>query len=215
MAVVEDVPDESEIPLKHPSEIRNQSAREPLVELSSGSNLRQRRVQAGADSEDVEHDEEELKAVDANGSALKSIMTGGEDVTPEWFDIGIMTVPFVFLYLLLDILVHLQYQHRPTVEHLTMNLIKAVPTLGVIMYYTTKHSSHFLTNSLLMSASVISGCRLIWLVNMAGWSLTTDQAPAMGTIWILTIVQLPLSRALIALGIVAGWTKYAGMKISP
>ena len=37
----------------------------------------------------------------------------------------------------------------------------------------------------------------------------------MGTVWILTIVQLPLSRALIALVVVAGWTRYANMKITP
>lgn len=91
-----------------------------------------------------------------------------------------------------------------------------------------------------MTASLLSGSRLIWLVNKASWSVVTAQvsfcflfdasgptsreeknlwadekAPAMGTIWILTIVQLPLSRALLCLIGVAGWVWWTGMNIYP
>lgn len=93
-----------------------------------------------------------------------------------------------------------------------------------------------------MSASVLSGARLIWLVNKASWSVVTAQvslhlahiyytkaigpgdrtmtdtrvqAPAMGTIWILTIVQLPLSRCVPCLAAVAGWVWWTGMNVYP
>lgn len=37
----------------------------------------------------------------------------------------------------------------------------------------------------------------------------------MGTLWILTIVQLPLSRAVLALAGVAAYTYHSGLKIMP
>jgi hypothetical protein len=46
---------------------------------------------------------------------------------------------------------------------------------SLILILATRHANHSLTHSLLMSASVLSGARLIWLVNKAGWSLTTEQ----------------------------------------
>ncbi|OCF32941.1 hypothetical protein I316_05278 [Kwoniella heveanensis BCC8398] len=125
----------------------------------------------------------------------------------EVFNTLILAIPFSFLYLLLDILVHLQYSHRPTWGVLAKHLITAIPT--------NRHPTHFATNPLLMASSIGSGCRLMWLVNKGSWSVVTEQAPSMGTLWILTIVQLPLSRAMIALAAVGGWLWYSGMKLIP
>jgi hypothetical protein len=89
-----------------------------------------------------------------------------------------------------------------------------------------------------MSASILSGSRLIWLFNKSSWSVVTSQvssrlqpaasceregrvraadtqAPAMGTMWILTVVQLPLLRAVICLAIVGAWTWWTGMTLQP
>ena len=41
------------------------------------------------------------------------------------------------------------------------------------------------------------------------------QAPAMGTLWTLTIVQLPLDRAVLCLILVGGWTWYSGLSLQP
>ncbi|WVQ99505.1 hypothetical protein IAU59_006640 [Kwoniella sp. CBS 9459] len=130
-----------------------------------------------------------------------------EEEVDEVFNALILAVPFSFLYLLLDILVHLQYSHRPSWGVLVKHLATAIPT--------NRHPTHFATNPLLMAASLGSGCRLMWLVNKASWSVVTEQAPAMGTLWILTIVQLPLSRAMIALFGVGAWLWYAGLKLVP
>ncbi|RSH88920.1 hypothetical protein EHS25_002582 [Saitozyma podzolica] len=205
MAIVESIPDDeaastsardtsslrsrSNIPLKSPSTVRDSSA-SPL-----------------------------LHVIPPKGAAATGDTVAEDETSPEFwdevFDSLILTVPFSFLYLLLDILVHLQFQHRPTTWGLAERMSKAVPTLGLIVFHTTRHPNHFLTTSFLMSASILSGTRLIWLVNKAGWSVVTAQAPAVGTLWILTIVQLPLSRAVIALLGVAAWTWWTGLKIRP
>jgi hypothetical protein len=52
----------------------------------------------------------------------------------------------------------------------------------------SRHPTHFLTTSFLMSTSILSGARLIWLVNKAGWSVTTTQ---------VRLLVLPLFRNVI------------------
>lgn len=48
-----------------------------------------------------------------------------------------------------------------------------------------------------------------------GPACANAQAPPMGTLWILTIVQLPLSRAVMALLGLTAWVYWTGYKISP
>lgn len=43
------------------------------------------------------------------------------------------------------------------------------------MFVANEYPTHPLTNSFLMSASILSGCRLVWLVNKASWSVVTAQ----------------------------------------
>ncbi|EIW70512.1 hypothetical protein TREMEDRAFT_29053 [Tremella mesenterica DSM 1558] len=198
MAILTDIPSSSssirhrpqlptspdDIPLIPPSTIRSSSTK-PLINLSPPPS-----PQIEGQEEIEEKDDEKLSAF-----------------WDEIFDSFMLTVPFSFLYLLLDILVHLQYNHRPKLQTLTEHMFTAVPT--------SRHADHWLTRGGLIASCIASGCRLIWLVNKAGWSLTTEQAPAMGTIWILTIIQLPLSRGLLSLVVIAIWVKYTGMNIYP
>lgn len=67
----------------------------------------------------------------------------------------------------------------------------------------------------MLLACIGCGSRLIWMVNKAGWMDVIQQAPALGTIWIITIVQLPLLRALIGLAVVGAWMYWAEMKLTP
>ncbi|WVQ73951.1 hypothetical protein IAR50_003532 [Cryptococcus sp. DSM 104548] len=199
---------DSQIPLKHPSSVPPPSS-PPLLDVSTPGS-----VPAGVVPQYVSS-EEEIEALNASLEPQRCAVHGHDhdhgDVDDsredEIFNTLIMAVPFTFLYLLLDILVHLQYSHRPGYDLLINHLIKAFPT--------NRHAGHFTTNSALMAASILSGCRLIWLVNKASWSVVTAQAPPMGTLWILTIIQLPLGRAVMCLMIVGGWIWRSGLSIAP
>ncbi|WVQ81737.1 hypothetical protein IAT38_003862 [Cryptococcus sp. DSM 104549] len=206
------------IPLAHPSFLpSSKKPAKPLLDVPVPEGFLPRGVKPGEGV--TVSSAEELERLGAQLEAERAAAGGGvadddEDEErgervedDEVFSTLIVAVPFTFLFLLLDILVHLQYSHRPSLGGLVKNVITALPT--------NRHPTHFLTNSLLMSASLLSGCRLIWLVNKASWSVVTAQAPPMGTLWILTIVQLPLSRAVIALASVGAWVWYSGMAIVP
>ncbi|KAK8864584.1 hypothetical protein IAR55_001834 [Kwoniella newhampshirensis] len=204
----------SAIPLVHPSTVRSTSnpPKSTLISNLDDPPANVRLSNTGhnevlSDEEDDDEGEQE-KTIDALKQSHKTLDEALEDEREdEIFNTLILTVPFAFLYILLDILVHLQYSHRPSWDLLLRHMVTAV--------LTNRHPDHFLTTSFLMAASIVSGCRLIWLVNKASWSVTTEQAPPMGTLWILTIVQLPLNRAVIALFVVGGWCWYSGMKIAP
>ncbi|ODN80606.1 hypothetical protein L202_02796 [Cryptococcus amylolentus CBS 6039] len=233
MAILEDVPDspppirnrklprksksksekkataDFEIPLKRPSS--NPPSTPPLLNVPLPGTV----PPAGFVPQYVSSAEE----IEALNASLESRHTCQDDVydarEDEIFNTLIMAVPFTFLYILLDILVHLQYSHRPSYDLLINHTIKAFPTLTLLVFYTNRHAGHFSTNSALMAASILSGCRLIWLVNKASWSVVTAQAPSMGTLWILTIIQLPLGRAVMCLVIVGGWIWRSGLSVAP
>nr|ODO01190.1 hypothetical protein L204_01917 [Cryptococcus depauperatus CBS 7855] len=190
------------IPLQYPSNISRPNSSPQLDVPPPGTIPAGAKIQTVSSTEEIER--------------LSSSLQNGQNNEDEIFTTIIMAVPFTFLYLLLDILVHLQYSHRPSLSLLADHVMKALPSksLGMIVWYTNRYPTHFLTTSVLMSSSILSGCRLIWLVNKASWSVVTAQAPAMGTLWILTIVQLPLSRAILTLAFVGGWIWYKGMKLA-
>ncbi|ORY32917.1 hypothetical protein BCR39DRAFT_522364 [Naematelia encephala] len=188
----------SRIPLQHPSSVRNSTKSDPLVSLPPDSSS----AQALSDSNDAPPTTEPEK-------------DSKEAFWDEIFDSLILTIPFSFLFLMLDILVYFQYNHRPTFSVLAKDMATAVPTIGTLVFYTNRHPNDPVVISLLVLASAFCGSRLIWLVNKASWSIVTEQAPAMGTMWIVSIVQLPLKWAMLALTTVAAWVWYSGLSIRP
>ncbi|KAK6909697.1 hypothetical protein L486_00656 [Kwoniella mangroviensis CBS 10435] len=185
------------IPLRKPSSSSSSANTKPLIDVDLPENSSIYTLNPG----------ETISPDHLSNNTTEEQEQQEEDGDDEIFNTLILVVPFTFLYLLLDILVHLQYNHRPDKSDLMKGCIVALPT--------NRHASHWITNSFLISASLISGCRLIYLVNTASWSVVTAEAPPMGTLWILTIVQLPLSRAVLALGLVGGWIWWKGMKLMP
>lgn len=207
------------IPLVHPSALPKPTA-PPLLNVPPPGTIPDgAKVHTVSSAEEIEQLQQQLEgkrgedeAEDEDEDEEHEREEEGNDVI---FNTLIMAVPFTFLYLMLDILVHLQYSHKAGWYLLGEHALKALPTLSLLIYYTNEYPTHPLTNSFLMSASILAGCRLVWLVNKASWSVVTAQAPPMGTLWILTIVQLPLGRALLALMCVGGWFWYADLKFAP
>ncbi|WVW84128.1 hypothetical protein I302_106157 [Kwoniella bestiolae CBS 10118] len=202
--------EEPTIPLKKPSTLPFSTSK-PLIDVDLPDNAGVYTINPGEIiSEDhiTQSERTSLKRHgERKGEGGEGEGEGEEEEDDEIFNTLIVAVPFTFLYLLLDILVHLQYNHRPGTEHLVRGCVVALPT--------NRHANHWITNSFLISSSIIAGCRLIWLVNKASWSVVTAEAPPVGTLWILTIVQLPLSRAVLALLAVGGWIWWKGMKLMP
>lgn len=144
---------------------------------------------------------------------------------------------------LIDSLTNLSYDNHPDKKHYAQNYFVAlisefahgsaqliITAIGMIVFYSEfgqlsvkggelmtalRHASNEYMRAGMLLASIVCGSRLIWMVNKAGWLDVIQQAPALGTIWIITIVQLPLLRALIGLAVVSAWGYWADMKLTP
>ncbi|WOO80699.1 uncharacterized protein LOC62_03G004220 [Vanrija pseudolonga] len=133
----------------------------------------------------------------------------------EFFDGMLYTVPFSFLYMMLDILTNLSYNQHPDFYYYLQNYSVALPTVGIIIFYTTRYAKSLWWHFFGTLISIVCGTRLIYLVNKASYIVVLRQGPAVGTLWILTIVQLPLSRAMLALAVITAWGYSQGMKLIP
>ncbi|BEJ08820.1 hypothetical protein CcaverHIS641_0509140 [Cutaneotrichosporon cavernicola] len=104
----------------------------------------------------------------------------------EFFDSMVYTIPFSFLFLLLDI---------PWRARLLQCAGRLIKLTSANRHIGTSKLCLFLTTA----ASIAASMRVIWLINRASYLRVMEQGPACGTIWIATIVMLPLGRALLAL----------------
>ncbi|GMK55496.1 hypothetical protein CspeluHIS016_0205520 [Cutaneotrichosporon spelunceum] len=134
----------------------------------------------------------------------------------EFFDSMVYTIPFSFLFLLLDILSNQTYAVERRPIYYFKNYAFALLTLGVIVFYTNRHiGKSKLCQFLVTVASIAASTRVIWLINRASYLMVMEQGPACGTIWIASIVMLPLGRALLALAAWYGYVWYNNFSISP
>ncbi|BEJ16297.1 hypothetical protein CspHIS471_0509020 [Cutaneotrichosporon sp. HIS471] len=134
----------------------------------------------------------------------------------EFFDSMVYTIPFSFLFLLLDILSNQTYAVERRPSYYFKNYAFALLTLGVLVFYTNRHiGTSKLCLFLTTAASIAASMRVIWLINRASYLMVMEQGPACGTIWIATIVMLPLGRALLALVVWYGYVRYNEFSVSP
>ncbi|KAF8517183.1 hypothetical protein BU17DRAFT_50124 [Hysterangium stoloniferum] len=136
-----------------------------------------------------------------------------EDTADEVFNAVLLIIPFSFLYLMMDILVHLQYGRHPTVGEYAGRLVSAVPLLSLIIFYVPRYRSKRRTQFGLFVASAVIGMRLIWVVNRSSWLLIMKQGPPLATLWIYGIVVLDLLPAVSSLAVVATWFWWYDMKL--
>ncbi|KAL7421946.1 hypothetical protein Q5752_003718 [Cryptotrichosporon argae] len=212
----------ADIPLAAPP--RGPAPRKPLVTLedAQAEALQRAGLVDGADGGGSDGSEDN-EAGDGRAGAEDDVEGegGGEDEGTdgaewdEFFDSLQLTVPFCFLYLMMDILTNLSYSRHPAWTHYAQNMLTSVPTIGMIIFYSTRYLHLPPVRVLLLATSIAAGTRLIWLVNKAPYLLVMGQAPAVGTLWIITVVQLPLQHVAAALAVVFAWSWWAKMKFRP
>ncbi|KIJ56732.1 hypothetical protein M422DRAFT_22889 [Sphaerobolus stellatus SS14] len=135
------------------------------------------------------------------------------DTFDRIFDTVLFVIPFSFLYLMMDIIVHQQYRQNPTVGDYAGRLIPAIPVISIIIYYINIRKSQRLVQVGAFVASIALGMRLIWIVNRSSWLIITRQGPPVATLWIYSIVILDLLPAVLSLVIICGWLWWAGMQL--
>jgi len=131
----------------------------------------------------------------------------------EIFSAVLLIIPFSFLLLMMEILIHYQYGKRPSFQTLVDRMAPGVPILSIFIFYTTRHKAHRRMQMLLFALSTVVGSRMIYLLNIGSWLVNMRQCPALATVWVYTIVQLDLGPAVLSLITVSCYVWWKELKM--
>ncbi|KAJ1028559.1 hypothetical protein NDA16_001725 [Ustilago loliicola] len=128
-------------------------------------------------------------------------------------DLVIWTMPFGFMYTLLDVLVRQQYGETVGLQDEAMRLVRALPVLAFFIHHnlTTKHQA--LIQWLLFFTCSACGCSLLYIVNKSSYDVVVQRVAPLGTLWIFSVVRLDLIPACISLALTAVFVKQTELKI--
>jgi len=146
---------------------------------------------------------------DAASEEEAEISEYGEEV----FRLILNMIVFGTLWLCLDIMIHAQYGQEATIKGELGRAVNVLPGLAFVVYLTSHYSTHLLTKLVLFAFSAVGGSHMIYCVNTQSYLAVMKRCPALGTLWIWSIVQLDLTFAVASLAAVAGYVKWRGLHI--
>ncbi|WFC97070.1 hydroxyisourate hydrolase [Malassezia brasiliensis] len=127
-------------------------------------------------------------------------------------DLVIWCMPFVFLFEIMNILIQQQYQMDITWRTEATTMIKRLPS--------QHERRRWLAQSVVFALGSVCGARFIYLINevrntltQAPFGATVTQTPALGTVWVYSIVKLDLVWACLSLALTFAYVSYAGLHL--
>ncbi|KAG9009900.1 hypothetical protein FRB94_011346 [Tulasnella sp. JGI-2019a] len=162
-------------------------------------------------------DDEKLRLLSQSGllSQIPQQPTtdGPPDFADELFFAATYAIPMIFLYFIMDVLIHHQYaQQLPFWDEVTKVATNA-PFLAVFVFYSNRHKSSRLVQLGLFLMSITCGSRLIWTLNKESWKTAMQEAPPLSTLWTYTVMQLDLLPCAVSVGVVFGIVKLLGLSL--
>ncbi|TFK28816.1 hypothetical protein FA15DRAFT_685140 [Coprinopsis marcescibilis] len=179
---------------KRPSEAAASSSRvpgKPLVELNISEEEQTRLIKQSG----ILDKAKEVKVKQNEEEYIEHRIPLAEEI----FNAIIYIVPTSFLLLLMEILIHQQYRQQLAVQSLVDRMGSGVPILAIFVFYTLRYKSYRSMQLLLLSISVLSSSRMIYILNMESWLVNMQQAPPLATLWVYCVVQLDLLLSLVSL----------------
>ncbi|SNX83088.1 uncharacterized protein MEPE_01794 [Melanopsichium pennsylvanicum] len=128
-------------------------------------------------------------------------------------DLVIWTMPFGFMYTLLDILVRQQYGETVGLADELGRLARALPVLAFFIHYNLTSPRQALIQGMLFVLCSACGCGLIYIVNKSPYDIVVQRVAPLGTLWIFSVVRMDLLPACISLAIVAFFVQQSELKI--
>lgn len=128
-------------------------------------------------------------------------------------DLVIWTMPFGFMYTLLDVLVRQQYGETIGFADEAKRLAGALPILALFIHFNLTYKRQAVIQAMLFVLCSACGCSLIWIVNKSSYDVVVQRVAPLGTLWIFSVVRLDLLPACISLGLTAMFVKNSDLKI--
>ncbi|UZJ56348.1 hypothetical protein CBS101457_005668 [Exobasidium rhododendri] len=181
------------------------SAASPWVPSTSSSDSSDTH---GSDSQDNYGDSDSDEEPTAESLLLESQRNGMNPVIDQILDTIIWTMPFGFLFLMMDIMIQQQYAMHPSFVHEAGRLATTMPILTIFVYATAiRPNNNRTTIQLLMFIiSTVCGCSFLYIYAQSAFLLVTRRVPPLGTLWLYSLVRLDLPGVLLSLALVWAFT---------
>jgi hypothetical protein len=125
----------------------------------------------------------------------------------------VYSVALSIIHFTLDILVFYQYRREIEWKEIFFRAARVLPALCCILYlFRTKTANHVpqLKQMFFFTLSVSAGCYLIYSGNKNGYYYVMQTAPALGTLWIWSCVEMQLAFAVVHVIVVVVYTWWNG-----
>ncbi|KAI9891189.1 MAG: hypothetical protein M1814_003032 [Vezdaea aestivalis] len=185
----------------HPTLSPNASVEEAQwEELTSGGDVKRVGVEGGPSSAG----RKKIMAVDEDKDAVLIGPAG---------DAVVYAVSLTMLHFTLGVLAMHQYAMEPEWENLARGAIMAFFPIYGIVYILHSRSSQALVQLLFFGLAIGAGGFLIYAVNELGYYAVMKRAPALGTLWVWSVIELRLELAVASLAACGAWLWWGGWSL--
>jgi len=125
----------------------------------------------------------------------------------------VYSVALCIIHFTLDILVFYQYRREIEWKEISFRAARVLPALCCILYlFRTKTANQvpLLKQLFFFTLSVSAGCYLIYSGNKNGYYYVMQTAPALGTLWIWSCVEMQLAFAVVHVIVIVVYTWWNG-----
>ncbi|KAN0062006.1 hypothetical protein ACQY0O_006001 [Thecaphora frezii] len=128
-------------------------------------------------------------------------------------DVVIWTMPFGFLFTLLDVLVRQQYGETVGFAEEAARLVASIPLLGAFIWYNLTSKRIVMLQVLLFAIFSVCTPALIYIVNKSSYDVVVRRVPPLGTLCVFAAVRLELLPTCVGLALIAAYIQWFDMKI--
>ncbi|KIK65353.1 hypothetical protein GYMLUDRAFT_38801 [Collybiopsis luxurians FD-317 M1] len=130
----------------------------------------------------------------------------------EILDTSLFIIPFCSLLLLMEILVHNQYNRHATYGALLERMSTGGPILALFIFFIHRHKRSRRVQIFLFVLSCVVGPRLMYLIARGSWLVNMRQCPPLATIWVYTALELDLGPCVVSLGVTGAYVWWNGFQ---
>lgn len=110
-------------------------------------------------------------------------------------------------------MVHKQYAQILTSGIIFNRTLNFFPGLAFLLHFTLHRPRHLFTRLLLFLLSTAGGSWMIYLINMESYVYVVGRCPALGTLWVYSVVRMELVDAVISLLLVGAYVRWKSLKL--
>lgn len=165
-----------------------------------------------SESDEVNSDEES-----ANGDENNELISNSSTTAETVLDTLIWTIPFGFLYLMLDILIQQQYAIQPNLFEQFLRLINTLPILAIFIYATAVRGTNLMPRVVLqlifLALGTATGCGFLYIYMRSAQGIVVRRTAPLGTLWIYCTAKMDLSLTVVSLAIIYGFVVHHNLDL--